>query len=82
MSSIQDPGADTWHWDKRVPIAVIMALLLQFAGAVWWGAKTTSRLDVVERAVLVRDGDHERLVRVEATLQSIDARLARMEDRR
>jgi hypothetical protein len=77
-----DPATATWHWDRRLPIALIVTLLVQFGGIVWWGAQQSQRLAAVERTVLSRDDDHERLVRVEATVQSIDARLARMEDRR
>ncbi|MGE0830808.1 MAG: hypothetical protein AB7O04_15850 [Hyphomonadaceae bacterium] len=74
-------GSPEWHLDKRVPIALILALLLEFAGIVWWGAQLSARVDVLERSALVISEDHERLVRVETTVQSIDQRLARMEDR-
>lgn len=70
-----------WHLDRRVPIAIIVVLLVQFAGVVWWGAQISARVDVLERTIITTNDDHERLVRVEATLQSVDQRLARMEER-
>ncbi len=30
-----DPATGAWHLDKRVPIALIVALMAQFAGAAW-----------------------------------------------
>jgi peptidoglycan hydrolase CwlO-like protein len=42
--------ADTeWHLDKRVPVALILALALQGAGGIWWASNTNERLDQVER---------------------------------
>jgi len=38
-----------WHLDKRVPVALILALALQGAGGIWWAASTSERLDQVER---------------------------------
>ena len=29
---------EQWHLDKRVPLSLIFAILLQTAGMVWWGA--------------------------------------------
>jgi hypothetical protein len=37
------------HLDKRVPVAIILALALQARGAVWWASGATGRLSDVER---------------------------------
>lgn len=34
-----------WHLDKRVPIALIMALLVQTSGAVWWAASISGTVE-------------------------------------
>ena len=40
---------EPWHLDKRVPVALIVALFMQTAGAVWWAASIQGRLDTLER---------------------------------
>lgn len=39
---------ETWHADKRVPIALILTILIQSVSIVWWAATTESRVDVLE----------------------------------
>ena len=75
-----------WHLDKRVPIALIVTLMLQAAGVVWWGAAITTRLDALERQLSAASDTRERLIRLEAmesmsaqTLVTINRRLERME---
>ena len=36
---------NSWHLDKRVPVAMILALSFQLVGAVWFFASLTSRVD-------------------------------------
>lgn len=39
-------GAEPWHLDKRVPLALIGALLIQTAGIVWWASAMHASLQV------------------------------------
>jgi hypothetical protein len=80
---------DAWHLDKRVPIALILALLLQTASVVWWGARIDARVAMLEATDVSRASSSERLARVEENLKAqsetlvrIDHRLERMEERR
>jgi TolA-binding protein len=41
----------SWHLDKRVPISLILALLVQTAGMVWWAASLSGRVDVNSRDI-------------------------------
>ena len=68
------------HWtiDRRIPLALITTLLIQFGGFIWWFSSVESRLTVKE----------QRLARVEQrldddprTLSTIVERLARIEAR-
>jgi hypothetical protein len=79
--AVMDNTSLEWHLDKRVPIALIVTIALQFAGIVWWGAQISARVDTLERAIVVQNEDHDRLVRVESTVSSIDQRLERIENR-
>jgi hypothetical protein len=78
--------------DRRVPLALVLALFLQAAGAVWWAsAKETQdhfrdrRLDEIEQHHSA-SGDRqvemlERLSRLEAQGEAIASSLKRVEAR-
>lgn len=56
---------ESWHLDKRVPIALIFALVIQFlgllVGGLWFAAKLESRIDAVDARVSTTDRDLTRL---------------------
>ena len=41
----------SWHLDRRVPIALILAILLQSGCALWWASSINTRVDALERDV-------------------------------
>lgn len=45
---------DRWHLDKKVPIALIVALIMQAATTVWFGSKLDSRIAMLEDSRLVQ----------------------------
>ena len=53
-----DPPDLHWTIDRRIPLALITTLLVQFGGFVWWFSSVESRLTVKE----------QRLARVEQRL--------------
>jgi len=70
-----------WHLDKRVPVALILALALQGAGGIWWAASTSERLDQVERRLegfSRRTQDMQEQVRNQG--QTIAVLLSRIDD--
>lgn len=38
-----------WHLDRRVPIALIFAIIVQSAGVTWWASQMNERMTQVER---------------------------------
>lgn len=44
-----DEGGRQWHLDKRVPIALIFAIMMQSAAAVWWASGISERMSQIER---------------------------------
>ena len=67
-----------WSIDRRIPLALIVTLLMQFGGFIWWFSSVESRLTMKE----------QRLTRVEQRLDddqrsiaTIGERLARIEER-
>lgn len=40
-----------WHIDRRVPVVLVLTLLVQFGGAVWWARGAEERIAALERRV-------------------------------
>lgn len=49
MTAAKDSG-DHWSFDRKIPLAVIMALFVQTAGMVWWVSKQESRITALEQS--------------------------------
>lgn len=74
--------ADDSRWfvvDKHIPIAVILALLIQTGGVVWWASRTDNRVAMLEAWVSKNDTVNERLARIEVGIGYLTQRL---DDRR
>lgn len=89
IASKINPPAESWHLDKRVPIGLIFALLVQTITLVYvgstWKAETDGRLSTVETAIedniLLRRKQWDRIEQVEKSQQTLDARLAGLDER-
>lgn len=62
---------DNWHLDKKVPVAIIAAMLIQTGGIVWWAAQTSERLTSVERRIESTAPQADRLTRVEVKVDNL-----------
>jgi hypothetical protein len=68
-----------WHWDRKIPVALIVTLVLTFGGqtcaGVWWASKADSRIDALERqstaAAPLQTDQGTRLTRVEVKLDNL-----------
>lgn len=65
-----------WHLDKKVPIAMILAIILQTGGMVWWAASAQERLNALERKAEASAPQAERLARVETKLEAVQDGIA------
>ena len=61
-----------WTVDKHIPVALILAILVQTGGAIWFAAKMESRVEALESQASVT---HQLLEKIE----SVNARLVRIE---
>lgn len=50
-----DTNNNHWSLDKRIPLALIMAVFLQTTGAIWWASSVNERLIDVEEDQIVFD---------------------------
>ena len=68
-----------WHLDKRVPVTIILALLGQTMGFVWYAAMLESRVGHLENRAVIAESYGERLTRLEERLQSTNQILERID---
>lgn len=76
---------EDWTLDKKIPIAIIFALLVQGGGLAWWAATLEGRLSVAERSIVKLDGsqieqraDRDRMIRLEERIISMVEEQRRM----
>ena len=72
-----DPAATNgWHLDKRVPVALLCAIVAQFIGIVWIASTAYERLQQHERRITTLETETAtlpaRLARIELLLERID----------
>lgn len=72
---------ENWHLDKRVPIALIATMLIQFAGIVMYVSAINSRTLENERRISNLESQKigERLAAVESQMVDAKALLLRVE---
>ena len=44
----EDVASRGWHFDRRIPIAILVAFAVQSGSALWWASKLDSRVGVLE----------------------------------
>ncbi len=63
---------ESWHLDKKVPIALIVTLVAQIGGFVWFGAKMDSRIDQqATRLERLEAADARQDVKIMATAEGV-----------
>lgn len=68
----RDMQADAnWHLDKRVPVAIIFAIIVQTSGIVWWAGQTSQRMTNVEARLDSSAPQGDRLTRVEVKVDNL-----------
>jgi Tfp pilus assembly protein PilO len=67
----------SWHLDKRVPVALILALLVQFAGGIWFISSLAKDVATHERQITRLDGQIE-VIRNSSQRQAVQ--LGRIEE--
>lgn len=70
-----------WHLDKKVPIALIVAILAQTGSFIWWGATISQRVSNLEAASDSRALLSERITRQEALMEGLQRGVLRIEDK-
>ena len=83
MDDRLDPSTASWHWDKRVPIALIVTVgimvMTQTAGAMWWASAVSQRLAALETLNSTTADQAGRLIHVEVLVDTMNKALDRVE---
>lgn len=69
---------EPWHLDKRVPIALIVTLLAQTAGVVWWAAGLEYRVSEHQRRIVTLENFD---AQSSAEARRVSELLARLDER-
>ena len=68
-----------WKIDRKIPVALLFALVLQSAAVVWWAARLDSRVEALEaqrtESVLLLD----RVTRIEEKMLGLKEAIGRVE---
>lgn len=65
------PDAPRWRVDRTIPLPMIVALVVQTLGVVWWLSGYATRHDLLEKRVEAQGGNGERLVRLETKMDGV-----------
>lgn len=68
-----------WHLDRRVPLAMILAIAVQTAGVIWWGSSINERVNQLEARALVTAPQGDRITRMEVKLETVQQGIQRIE---
>jgi hypothetical protein len=71
MADGNQPTGDHWTVDRRIPLALILAIVVQTGGIVWWAASASERLNNLEKKVELAGPHADRLTRVEVKLETV-----------
>ena len=85
----QDPPDKEWHLDKKVPLSLIFAMLVQAAMVIWAIADIKKDVEVLKAAMVIQvDRDNrqdkaagEAVALVREDIKEVKAMLARLLDR-
>ena len=60
-----------WQVDRRIPLALILTIIAQTGGIVWWASGLTYRVEQLERQAADAKPQADRLTRVEVRLDNV-----------
>lgn len=72
------PTSEAWHLDKRVPLALLFAIIMQTAGAAWVAGQIVNRVNFLER-----DLERQRVTqeRHSGSINDLDRALGRQDEK-
>lgn len=74
-----DEEAPGWRVDRHIPLALVMAIVVQTVAVGIWIGMISSRLSEVEKKVDGLSGYYERVIRMEADVYSVKTSVGKIE---
>lgn len=74
-----DKEDNQWHLDKKVPISLIAAILIQTGGFFWWAATTQEKVSALKERLDAIAPNSDRLTRVEVKVDTLLGSVTRIE---
>ena len=71
--------AEQWSLERKIPLGVIVALVVQSGGALAWAGGAAERIATLEQRLDRQAGVNERLARLEMQADGVRASLLRIE---
>lgn len=69
---------ESWHLDRRVPVAIIVTIMIQLLGGAWVASQLVSRLENVEKTAL---NNRHSVEKMEERQRLSETAYARLEER-
>jgi hypothetical protein len=73
-----DAAAPAWRLERRVPLALLCAVLMQCVGAIIWATWLEARLQAVERVQAEQAGLRENFARLDERIDGLRGDIARL----
>lgn len=70
---LKDPAAERWHADKRIPVALLTAIVMQTVTVAWWASGVTSRVTAIEVAISGLPAMQTSITQMETKIQAFTA---------
>lgn len=78
MSESTQQNQEPWHLDRRVPVVLILGMVVQAAGFVWWASSVNSQVQDHGRRIVVMEAADTRMTQ---EAQRLSEQIARMDER-
>lgn len=77
------PSAAHWHLNRGIPVVYLISSvaigLAQFGGLIWYASAFSSRVDTVEKTLVLMAPQGERLTRLEEKVSAVQKTVDRIE---
>lgn len=79
-TSMQHGSGARWRLDKHIPVALLVALAMQTAAAVWWSATVNANLNAMEQRVSKLETNTALTMAQGNQLAAVDAKMSATQD--
>lgn len=68
---VEDEAVEHWRIDKKIPVSLIFALVIQTVGLVAFVSQLDSRVNQLEKDSVAKEWQAERIIRIDERLTSL-----------